>query len=535
MRTLKRTAAFLVTLLWAAACGLCSFAAANSVVWATVNEQSAVLYLPQSGDVTECLVGSVKCTGIQAKALSELEKPVHTLILLDNSLSIPKENREIIAKLLENLVGNRMQGELYTIAAISDDIRYLCTAESDYLSLGSAIDGITYENQNTQLTDSVYKAVQKLHEEDPTQFCRVVIISDGVDDKQIGYTRTELENELRSCGYPIYTIGCGSNDTAERKTRLENLFSLSRVNRGQAYYLGDTQDTYTIAKGICEYNEAQRVTVKLPGEVCDGSVRALQVTCGGTAYTAQLEMPFVAASASSAASKPAASSAAQVQESASGNQTILWIALAGAGAAVIVLVVVVILVRKKKADAGDKKKKQEKKTPDIPARNGTVIVTVDDTTSGIQQTWNAERKPTPKPAPQPAPEAPQQLNDVASGDATVRMFNKKPSDATLRAPRQENCWTLHLTDLNNPVNTYEVPLDDVVSIGRASTCRLVLNRPSVSHHQCDIIVRDGTVCITNYSQTNPTRVNGQPVTPEMLLPNNFTLNMGNEVMKAVIR
>ena len=154
MRTLKRTAALFLTLLVLAGCSLGSFAAADSaVVWAGQTEQNAVLYIPQSGDVTECLVGSTKCTGIQTKQLSELEHPVHTLILLDNSLSIPKADRETIAKLLENLVGNRMQGELYTIAVISDDIRYLCTAESEYLSLGSAIDSITYENQDTQLTD----------------------------------------------------------------------------------------------------------------------------------------------------------------------------------------------------------------------------------------------------------------------------------------------------------------------------------------------------------------------------------------------
>lgn len=93
MRTLKRTAVFLLTLLWLAGCGLCSFAAGDQpVLWAAQTEQSAVLYLPQSGDVTECLVGSVKCTGVQSKAISELEHPIHTLILLDNSLSIPKES-----------------------------------------------------------------------------------------------------------------------------------------------------------------------------------------------------------------------------------------------------------------------------------------------------------------------------------------------------------------------------------------------------------------------------------------------------------
>ena len=69
--------------------------ASGPVLWAAQTEQSAVLYLPQSGDVTECLVGSVKCTGVQSKAISELEHPIHTLILLDNSLSIPKESRVV--------------------------------------------------------------------------------------------------------------------------------------------------------------------------------------------------------------------------------------------------------------------------------------------------------------------------------------------------------------------------------------------------------------------------------------------------------
>lgn len=532
MRTLKRTAVFLLTLLWLAGCGLCSFAAGDQpVLWAAQTEQSAVLYLPQSGDVTECLVGSVKCTGVQSKAISELEHPIHTLILLDNSLSIPKESRETISKILDNLVGNRMQGELYTIATISDDIRYLCSAESDYLSLGSAIDGITYENQNTQLTDRVYEAVQKLYDADPTQLCRVVIISDGVDDKQIGYTRTELENLLRSCGYPIYTVGCGPNDTAERKTKLENLFALSRVNRGQSWYLAETNDTFAIAKGICEYNGAQRVTAKLPDEVCDGSTRAIQVTCGGTGYSTQLKMPFVAASepASSVSSAPASSAVEPVQDNS--NQTRMLLLLAGAGAAVVIVLVVVFVVlgRKKKADA---KKKDAPKDPPLPARHGTVVVTVDDDTPGVQKTWNAEKRPAPAPVrPKPQPVPPPQ--PVDPGDATVRMFGRStPFGETAAAGARTP--VLRLTDLNNAANTYEVPLDDIVTIGRSAGCRLVLSRPSVSHSQCDIFVQNGRVCITNRSATNPTCVNGHPVGTASPLPDGCVLTMGNEKMKVVI-
>ena len=527
MRTLKRTAVFLLTLLWLAGCGIYGFAAADQpVLWAAQTEQNAVLYLPQTGDVTECLVGNVKCTEVKAQAITELEHPIHTLILLDNSLSIPKENRETIAKILENLVGNRMQGELYTIAAISDDIRYLCTAESDYLSLGSAIDGITYENQNTQLTDRVYEAVQKLYDADPAQLCRVVILSDGVDDKQIGYTRTELENLLRSCGYPIYTIGCGSNDTAERKTKLENLFALSRVNGGQSWYLAETDDTFAIAKGICEYNGAQCVTAKLPDAVCDGSTRAIQVTCGGTAYSTQLKMPFVAAAepASSAAASSTAASAAEPVQDGSGQQWML-LALAGAGAAVVIVLTVVFVVLHRKKKAKNAQKAAEPKNP-LPARHGTVVVTVDDDTSGVQKTWNAEKRAAPAPVqPQPVQPRTQTAN---AGDATVRMFANGAA-APAHTP------VLRLTDMNDAATTYEVPLDGLVTVGRSSSCRLVLSRPSVSHNQCEIFVQNGRVCITNRSTTNPTCVNGRPVGTAAPLPDGCVLTMGNEKMKVVIR
>ena len=530
MRILKCTAALFLTVLWATLCGLYSYAAADNVVWAAVKEQNAVLYLPQEAQkVTECLVGSVRCSGIRTKEISKLEHPVHTLILLDNSLSIPKDSRETISKILQNLIGNRMQGELYTIATISDDIRYLCTAESDYLSLGSAIDSITYENQNTQLSDRVYEAVQKLHESDVNQFCRVVIISDGVDDKQIGYTHTELENLLRSCGYPIYTVGCGSNDTEARRTRLENLFALSRVNRGQAFYLGDTKDTFAIAKGICEYNTAQQVVVTLPDEVCDGSVRALQITSEAGVYSTQLEMPFVAAPAasasvaSSAAPSEAASSAAPVEQEADSSikDKLPLIALAGGGAVVVVgAVIAAVVLLKRKKDAA-KEETVEKEEP--PKRGGSVIVTVDDGVSSIQQAWNAPSKPVAPPVQVPNPVR-NVVREAASPNDTIRMFSKTASGRTL-------C----LANLNNPACTYEVPLKGTVRIGRNPDCNLVLDRPSVSKYQCEISMQEGRAYIRNLSSTNRTQVNGHPLMEAEALPETFTLTMGNEKMKAVIR
>ena len=90
---------------------LCAGAVGEQVLWATVNEMNAELYLPREGEASACQVGTVPCDILQSKPVSELDVPIRTLILLDNSLSIPKEERPVIAQLLNNLIGNRMDGE----------------------------------------------------------------------------------------------------------------------------------------------------------------------------------------------------------------------------------------------------------------------------------------------------------------------------------------------------------------------------------------------------------------------------------------
>ena len=67
-------------------------AAGGSGIYGTVQGQSAVLYL-RSGDAAaaySCLVGNTAAQAGQAQPLSAQQDPVHTVILLDNSLSIPK-------------------------------------------------------------------------------------------------------------------------------------------------------------------------------------------------------------------------------------------------------------------------------------------------------------------------------------------------------------------------------------------------------------------------------------------------------------
>lgn len=524
MQTIKRKLlTFSALLVLCAVLCIEAYATSGTVLWAVIEDKKAVVYLPQSGDVTECQIGTSECSAFQSTAISDSEKPIETLILIDNSLSIPKNERTVVVQILENLIGNRMQGELFTIATISDDIHYLCTHESDYLSLGSAISSITYENQDTQLTDNLYKAIESLHSDSPTQFSRIVVISDGVDDKEIGYTRAELQQLIQTCGYPIYTVGCGSNDTSERKTKLENLFALSRINAGESLYLGENSDTFAIAKTICEYNTAQRVTIALPDELCDGTTRAIKITCGGQDYTVQIAMPFslapTAAPTNKPASTPAATQAAEGTVTKYDKRTIIIIAIAGVAIlALAAAVIVSVRLRVKKAKSAPEPEIKQPK----PAEEIINPINKPDPKSNFNEWWKPQS--SKHAAASPKHQMP------ADDEATSRIFPQKNKPATPKANKR----ILKLVDTNDAFRTFEVPIDGRVLIGRDQACRISIDDASVSHRQCEIYSQDGTIYIVNCSKTNITQMNGLCVEKATPLLNGSVLKMGRVSMKVVI-
>lgn len=507
MRTIKRMIVAWVALWIMILPGsLCAGAVGEQVLWATVNEMNAEFYLPQEGDVSACQVGTTPCDILQSKPVSELDVPIKTLILLDNSLSIPKEERPIIAQLLNNLIGNRMNGEQFTIATIEDDIHYLCTDESDYLALGSAINSITYQNQDTQLTDNLYKAIQSLYESSPLQLSRVIVIADGVDDKEIGYTREELQELIRDCGYPIYTVGCGDDGTTERKTMLENLFALSRITEGQSFYFGDTTDTYAIAQGICEYNQAQQVTVSLPEEVCDGTVHAIKIMFDGVEYTAQLTMPFgetVTKPESEPKPEPEPTPAPQPEQD-NGNSWVLPVVIVAVVVAAVLIAAFMVIKRRKKPE----------EEPVKAAKTESEIIEIRDATVPKIKHWyddldtNQEDKT---------------VSVTQDGDKTVQVFGNA-----------RNKKTIKLTDVNDPFRSYEVPLEGRITIGRSGSCRIVLESNSVSREQCEIFEQNGKIYAVNRSRTNITLVDQTEAQTATLLNNGSVLTMGSIKMKVEI-
>lgn len=473
-------------------------AAGGNGIYGTVQGQSAVLYL-RSGDAAaaySCLVGNTTAQAGQAQPLSAQQEPVHTVILLDNSLSIPQSQRPVIANILDGLAGSRLTGEQFTIATISGQVTTLCEGQSDYLQLKSVIDQIQYQDQSTKLTDCLYQVLDQLVQKNNATLTRIVLISDGVDDQEIGYTQQELTELIRKAGFPLYTIGAASGTVASN-ARLQNLFALSRLTDGASFSLGETQDVTTIVNGLRAWDSAVRLEVSLPAEVCDGSEKAVQVSDGGqTALTLSLTMPFaelpaaIEAPAATAAPTPAptAAPAAEPEPEPQRSLLILPLAIGGGAAAVVLLIVLVVVLRR--------------------------------------------RRQRFEPAPQPVP---------AASQAAVTVFADRPAGegqtAAFFGEGAQRQINITLTDLMNPVHSVTFPLSPCTTVGRdPAACRVVLDYdPSISRHQCDFCQRGADVVLVNRSSSNGTKVNGQKITGECKLISGSILKMGNAQLRVTIQ
>ncbi len=141
-----------------------SAAGTGKVFWGTIENGKAIVYIQDPGEVSSITaqVGTTVCSSVTQAPISTLEHPVETVVMVDNSLSIPASSRQLIDSFLNDLIGARMAGERFTITCVSDKVSYLCQDETDYTKLKKAVSGITYNNQETYTTDVLYEMLKAL-------------------------------------------------------------------------------------------------------------------------------------------------------------------------------------------------------------------------------------------------------------------------------------------------------------------------------------------------------------------------------------
>ena len=477
-----------------------------------VEEDQLILYVSDPGEVKQVKsqVGTVESQSVSFSSQKESRFPIETVILLDNSLSIREKYREGILQIIQELAAGRTEGEKFTIAVFGENIQFLVRGSSDYTEIRRALDSITWENRETYLTDMLFELIQEMAQEENAPFRRFVLISDGMDGASIGYTKEELNNIIEENPAPIYTIGCVYKENEEA---LENMFSLSRKTGGVSWLMDDLSDPMEVIEQVHETDAVLRVTVKLPIEMCDGSLKGVKLTLingiGEYETSVMATMPFAQVKETEIEEIPKGETdpapvtvpleTEQFSTSNEGSfesfsQSMVFPVLVGV-LLILTAIAFVYAMKKRKGNAREDKKDNSEKEENPEENEGTEFI--------------------------------DRGEDLENDGSTFMLWKEK------------NYFKLYLTDINDPGRRFEIPLRDKVVIGRnAVESQVVLDYDkSVSGRHCEIFVKNNRFYVHDLMASNTTGVNGKQMEPggEMEIYSGCILTLGRLKIKVEFR
>lgn len=500
----------LTGLLAAAFCVQIVFAAYTGGIYSfAVKDKEIILYVQNPGDGCEmqCQIGTSEAERIESHPIAEEEIPIETIILLDNSLSVTEKYRPLIRTIMSELAANRMEREQFTIAVFSDEIQYLVQKCGDYAQVKQAIDQITYQDQETYLTDVLYAMLEEINKENSAALKRIIIISDGVDNKSIGYTKEELYAALEKTPYPIFTLGCTYKKNNEQ---LKNMFALSRTTGGESWMLDEVSDPMEVIQKIAELNQALKVTVTPKDKECDGTKKGvnLVITSGEQSISDSVEvmMPFHTIEETTTEEvKPVPETTLPVPTTEAEpelpepeeKKNFLPLILIGVGMMLVGLLAAVVIVLAQR---------QKKKNQFVSAK------------------------------PRREDDVPGADTDVVKRTTKMAGVEEAPRRSTMFVWGEEAVHTLILEDVNNPIRRFEVSLDSSVLVGYNDECQIRLNyEETVSGRHCRIYGENGKVYVENLSRSNGTYMDGKQVVGGAEIYTGCVLKLGNLMMRVEIR
>lgn len=281
---------FVILILWGG--DRKAYAAASvDLLQISTEGESIIAYLECDSKINsvKAQVAQYPCENVELIMPEDIS--IHTVIMIDNSLSVTESNRENIKNILREYVQELPEKEMISLAVFGEEIQFLTEKSQNREELTQLIDAIEFHDQDTYLTDFLFQALQKI--ENDSDFTRFIIISDGVDNKAIGITKEELTDKLKESSRPIYTIGhiYGENDS-----QLKNMFALSRVSNGKELLIEDFEDISLIAKEVHDFSGLYALKTEIPEDVMDGGNRyvllSLSTDGGDWEITGEAPMPF---------------------------------------------------------------------------------------------------------------------------------------------------------------------------------------------------------------------------------------------------
>ncbi|MBQ9346359.1 MAG: FHA domain-containing protein, partial [Oscillibacter sp.] len=453
-----------------------------------VTEDSVVLYVPYKGEAGAVQV-KIGQTDVSAR-VGEENPEVITWMLYDNSLSIGTADREKAKSIFTDYFGKKIPTEKINLCTFDEKLNRLTTDSNDTIDLPNKMQAVEHADQETYLTDVLAEVLSIENQRQGTQYIRILVFSDGVDNNPKGITREELMNRLKDQNIPIYTIGCGTDDAA-----LKNMYSISRQTGGKEWELSNL-DTTNFAP-VFRYNEAPAVVrVSIPKELQDGSVRAVQLTMpDGSLMSSQVQMPFGNEIPDIPDPPDPPDPPIPPEPPKSNVLLIVLIVLLSLILVAGIVVGIVLLVKNR-------------------AKNNRVV----PINSGGRNwgpgggNWN----------PSGGGSSGGSSTDIMDGGD-----DGYESGATAILVGDDSSRMLILSDLDNPARHFEAPMRDRVSIGRGGNNRIVLDYDrSVSGNHCEIYNDGSAYRIRDLNSSNGTFVEGMRVADTAEISNGSTIRLG---------
>ena len=457
------------------------YAADIKVLETNVYNDEIYIYIRGLSEITPdstVQIGNVICPEKQVSIADFEHMPsfMNTLILIDNSKSISEEKHADIEEILQGIISNSKENEQIKIGTFSKEITWLCDYTKDQIALGNIVHSITYQNQDTYLSDILYQVISELKAENIFLYTRIIVLSDGADDNFIGYTNEEVRRYIEKSQYPIYTVGIlGKNNTTE----LETMFSFSRAAKTEYFLLDGTVSNEDIINTFLMDQKGVCVKITPDESVKDGSNKnillRINTANGPFEITTNVEMPFGTGKevvteietekkeieTTLPSISPTQTSETIKPETNKNSPNFLWVfILFGVIIILFMVVIIILLLRKKKEPPKKEPVEENTEVKEEPKEEGTVMANGDEgeTERGVQGLWE----------------------------------------------NQSSQKYLVLTNVDNTDIFFKVPIVDVVRIGRRETQDIILDDKKVSREHCEIILRGDTMYIKDCKSANHT-------------------------------
>lgn len=298
-----------------------------------------------------CLISSEACKVNQI--VSAQECGVSTVIVVDSSSTIGKKQKKFFSGVIDQMLETKRENDKFALFSVSESVDTVVDFTADRYEIVKGYERISYETENTHVCEGIARAIDSVKALSDSSVKRVVVISDGYDEKNDWQVANELLSELMVENYPIYTVEC--IDASKKKTSKASLHQFSKQT------LNETGYSYSITKkekeGTAENSVTQavdyleqiydcvKVEVNVDRALMDGSKKPISLTLtlqdGGTISVEQEEVYL------QMAEKQEDAKVVEVQQN---HDLLLVVIVLSVLFVIVVIILVFVLLKRKKPE-----------------------------------------------------------------------------------------------------------------------------------------------------------------------------------------